>query len=161
LEVGDVNAIALLEKDHKTMKDLASDMEGITRRVPSKRAELFEKLRTELTAHETIETEIFYSVLKEHSKATDLFLEAYVGHHVADLIVHELASEPLDDEAWSAHAKLLSESIEHHIEEQEGELFGIARSILDKTELEDLGERMEQRKREVLARPSGLEGSRV
>jgi hemerythrin-like domain-containing protein len=145
-----MNAIQLLEADHKTMKKLLADLEETSRRATTKRTQLFEKIKTELTAHEAIEEEIFYPALKDHPKAKDMVLEAYVEHHVADLIVEELAAEPVDDESWGARATVLRESIEHHIEEEEGELFKTARTILDRDELETLGRQMEQRKQQVL-----------
>jgi hemerythrin-like domain-containing protein len=145
-----MNAIALLEKDHKKMKSLLGELEETTRRASKKREELFATIRVELEAHETIEEEIFYPTLKQHPKAKDVVLEGYIEHHVADLIVNELASAPTTDEDWGARAKVLKETIEHHIEEEEGEMFKIARQVLDREELVDLGERMELRKEMVL-----------
>jgi hemerythrin-like domain-containing protein len=150
VEVITMNAIALLEKDHKKMKSLLEDLEETTRRASKKREELFATIRVELQAHETIEEEIFYPALKQHPKAKDIVLEGYVEHHVADLIVNELASTPTTDEDWGARAKVLKEVIEHHIEEEEGEMFKMARKLLDREELADLGEKMEQRKDVIL-----------
>jgi hemerythrin-like domain-containing protein len=146
-----MNAIELLENDHKKMKKLLGDLEDTTRRAAKTREELFEKIRTQLTAHETIEEEIFYPALKEHPKAKDLVLEGYVEHHVADLIVNELATAPTTDEEWGAIAKVLRETIEHHIEEEEGELFKVARQVLDADQLANLGDRMNLRNDEVLS----------
>jgi hemerythrin-like domain-containing protein len=145
-----MNAIELLEKDHKAMKKLLGDLEDTTKRATKTREDLFAKIRTELTAHETIEEEIFYPALRQHEKAKDIVLEGYMEHHVADLIVNELASAPTSDEEWGAMAKVLRETIEHHIEEEEGEMFKIARQVLGRDELADLGEKMETRKKQVL-----------
>jgi hemerythrin-like domain-containing protein len=145
-----MNAIELLEKDHKKVKGLLADLEDTTRRASKTREELFATIRMELEAHETIEEEIFYPALQQHPKAKDLVLEGYVEHHVADLIVNELASAPTTDEDWGARAKVLKEVIEHHIEEEEGEMFEVARKVLGREELLDLGEKMEQRKETIL-----------
>ena len=59
----------------------------------------------------------------------------------------ELESLDVDDETWGAKANVMKENVEHHIEEEEGEMFRQARRVFDVTELEDLGQRMAQRKR--------------
>ena len=74
-------------------------------------------------------------------------LEGYEEHHVVDLLMGELEQLDVADESWGAKATVMKENIEHHIEEEEGEMFKTARSVFDKAELEDLGARMEQRKR--------------
>jgi hypothetical protein len=90
-------------------------------------------------------------VLKEHEKTRDIVLEGYVEHHVADLIVSELASAPTTDEEWGAMAKVLHETIQHHIEEEEEKMFKLARKVLDRATLETLGAQMAERKDALLA----------
>ena len=111
------------------------------------RTELFATIKGELTAHELIEEEIFYPELKAHPKAKDIVLEGYEEHHVVDEIMSELEETPVDDETWGAKAKVMKENIEHHIEEEEGEMFKTARSVFDRSELDELGRRMEERRR--------------
>jgi hemerythrin-like domain-containing protein len=96
--------------------------------------------------HEIIEEEIFYPELKAHPKAQDIVLEAFEEHHVVDLLMSELESLDVSDETWGAKALVMKENIEHHIEEEEGEMFTQARRVFDKEELENLGERMAARK---------------
>src|SRR6185312_16771399 len=97
---------------------------------------------SELTVHEIIEEEIFYPALKDHPKAKDIVLEAYEEHHVVDTVMAELQELPVDDETWGAKAKVMQENVEHHMEEEEGEMFQQARRVFDRDELEDLGRRM-------------------
>jgi len=144
-----MNAIRLLEEDHKKMKELLAKLDATTERATRTREELFGTIQLELSAHETIEEEIFYPALKEHPKVKDIVLEAYEEHHVADVIVGELGSLSVNDESWGAKASVLKESVEHHIEEEEGEMFKKARQVFDAQELDDLGARMEQRKLEL------------
>ena len=73
-------------------------------------------------------------------------LEGYEEHHVVDMVMAELERLPFDDETWGAKAKVMKENIEHHMEEEEGEMFKQARSVFDRAELEALGERMAARK---------------
>ena len=142
-----MNAISLLLEDHAKMRKLLDELESTTERGLKIRAELFSTIKGELTIHEIIEEEIFYPELKAHPKAKDIVLEGYQEHHVVDLVMKELEEVPVDHESWGAKAKVMKENVEHHMEEEEGEMFKQARSVFDRDELEDLGNRMEARRR--------------
>jgi hypothetical protein len=142
-----MNAIALLEADHVKVKRLLAELSSTTERGIKTRSELFATIKGELTLHETVEEEIFYPALKAHPKATDIVLEGYEEHHVVDLLMSELEGMDVSDENWGAKAKVMQENIEHHIEEEEGDMFKSARQVFDRQELEDLGEQMAARKR--------------
>ena len=73
-------------------------------------------------------------------------LESYEEHHVADVLVLELSTMKPDNERFTAKTTVLIENVEHHMEEEEGEMFKQARAVFDRSELEDLGERMEARR---------------
>jgi len=87
-----------------------------------------------------------YPELKAHPKAEDIVLEAFEEHHVVDVLMGELEALDVSDETWGAKALVMKENIEHHIGEEEGEMFTAARRVFDREELEDLGQRMEARK---------------
>ena len=141
-----MDAITLLKHDHDKVKKLLTELESTTERGVKTRSELFATIKGELTVHEIIEEEIFYPELKAHPKAKDIVLEGFEEHHVVDLLMGELESLDVSDEAWGAKAIVMKENIEHHIEEEEGEMFKIARSVFETEELEELGSRMESRK---------------
>ena len=141
-----MDAIALLKADHDKVKKLLTELESTTERGVKTRSELFATIKGELTLHEIIEEEIFYPELKAHPKAKDIVLEGYEEHHVVDLLMGELEALDVADETWGAKAIVMKENIEHHIEEEEGEMFPKARDVFDKAELNDLGSRMEARK---------------
>ena len=141
-----MDAITLLKTDHNKVKKLLTELESTTERGVKTRSELFATIKAELTVHEIIEEEIFYPELKAHPKAQDIVLEAFEEHHVVDLLMGELESLDVSDETWGAKALVMKENIEHHIEEEEGEMFTQARRVFDKDELENLGERMAARK---------------
>jgi hypothetical protein len=141
-----MDAITLLKTDHDRMRDLLGRLESTTERGVKVRTALFATIKGELTVHEVIEEEIFYPELKAHPKAKDIVLEAFEEHHVVDLVMGELENLPVDDEAWGAKATVMKENVEHHMEEEEGEMFTAARSVFDRAELDDLGERMEARR---------------
>jgi hemerythrin-like domain-containing protein len=141
-----MDAITLLKTDHNKVKKLLTELESTTERGVKTRSELFATIKAELTVHEIIEEEIFYPELKAHPKAQDIVLEAFEEHHVVDLLMGELESLDVSDETWGAKALVMKENIEHHIEEEEGEMFKQARRVFDKQELDELGERMAARK---------------
>jgi hemerythrin-like domain-containing protein len=141
-----MDAIRLLKADHDKVKKLLTELESTTERGIKTRQQLFATIKGELTIHEIIEEEIFYPELKSHPKAKEIVLEAYEEHNVVDRLMRELEDLPVDDEKWGAKAKVMKENIEHHIEEEEGEMFKKARQAFDAAELEDLGARMERRK---------------
>jgi hypothetical protein len=137
-----MDAIALLKADHDKVKTMLADGEETTERAEKTRTELFDRLKSEMLIHERIEEEIFYPALKSHPKARDIVLEGYEEHHVVDEIMGELETTDVTDETWGAKFKVMKENIEHHIEEEEGEMFKQARQVFEAEELEELGARM-------------------
>ena len=137
-----MDAIALLKADHDKVKKMLADGDETTERAEKTRTELFDRLKSEMLIHERIEEEIFYPALKSHPKARDIVLEGYEEHHVVDEIMGELEATDVADEIWGAKFKVMKENIEHHIEEEEGDMFKQARQVFDADELEALGARM-------------------
>ena len=149
-----MDALQLLKDDHDALKKVMNDLESTTERGVKTREELFTKIKSELQVHETIEEEIFYPELKAHPKAKEIVLEGYEEHNVVDMVMAEIDGLPYDDETWGPKFKVMKENIEHHIEEEEGEMFKQARQVFDEDELDDLGTRMETRKGELMGAPS-------
>ena len=145
-----MDAIALLKDDHEQAKKLMSELEETTERAVKTREQKWTKLLKELTIHENIEEEIFYPALMEHPKAKDIVLEAMEEHHLVDDIIAQLKATPFDDEHWGAKFKVTKENVEHHIEEEETEMFKIARQVFSKEELGELGSRMDAVKAEQM-----------
>jgi hemerythrin-like domain-containing protein len=146
-----MDAIQLLKDDHERMKKLLTDIEKTDESDTSTRERLFTQARDDLTIHEAIEEEIFYPALKEHPKAKEIVLEAYEEHGVVDMIMADIENVPFDDERWAAKFTVMKENIEHHIEEEEKEMFKQARDVFEKQDLEELGRRMTARKEELQA----------
>ena len=144
--------IVLLETDHRRFENLFAEGEETTERAAKGRTELLERLTTALTIHEMIEEKVLYPALKPHAESRDIVLEGYQEHHVADVLVKELHELTTDDEMWGAKFKVLKESIEHHIKEEENYMFPSAREVLTREELQDLGKRMHALKAEAEGR---------
>ena len=136
------DAITLLEAEHRYLEKLLRQGEETTARASKGRGALLETLTAVLNEHELIEEKVLYPALKSHPEARDIVLEGYEEHHVADVIVRELHQVATDDEQWGAKFKVLKESIEHHIKEEEGEMFRTARGVLSREELKTLGAKM-------------------
>jgi hemerythrin superfamily protein len=137
------DAVKLLENDHRRFEKLMEEGEGTTERARKRRKEVLSTLAAEIVAHERKEEKVLYPALKRHSEARDIVLEGYQEHHVADVLVGELKNMDPGDERWGAKFKVLKESLEHHIEEEEGHMFRTARSVLGRDRLEQLGRRMQ------------------
>ena len=147
----DMDAITLLENDHRRMEDLLKQGEDTTERAVKGRTQLLATITTELAIHELIEEKLLYPALKKYPEAREIVLEGFQEHHVADLILKELHEVAKDDERWGAKFKVLKENIEHHIEEEEGPMFRTARGVMTADELQQLGARMAQMKRDAEA----------
>ena len=139
---GSQDAITLLETDHRRFEDLLKHGEDTTERAVKGRTELLETLTTELNLHEMVEEKLLYPALQAHPEARDIVLEGYQEHHVADVLTRELHQVATNDEQWAAKFKVLKESLEHHIQEEEGEMFRKARGIFSREDLAALGARM-------------------
>ena len=141
-----MNAFELLKSDHKKVAGILEKIDETTERALKTREELFTQLKTELDIHADIEETIFYPVLGKAEESRDITLEAYEEHRIVKHLLNELDAEAKDDEKWTAKFTVLKENIEHHVEEEEGELFQKARRVLSKEEIDELGARMEEAK---------------
>lgn len=146
-----MDAFALLKADHKKVAGLLDTIDATTERAVQGREELFARLREELDLHARIEEEIFYPVLEEEDETREVTLEAYEEHTLVKRLLSELDAEPKDTEEWTAKFTVLKENIEHHVEEEEGEMFKKARTLLSKDDAELLGERLQEAKQQEKA----------
>lgn len=139
--------LQVLKKDHDEVKSLLEQLTETSERAAKKREQLFEKIKTELTAHAHAEERVFYEPLKQHDEAKHDALEGDVEHKLVERLMEEMAAEPKGEETWTAKATVLKELVEHHVKEEEGEFFKKARKLFDKKTLERMGEEMEAEKR--------------
>jgi hypothetical protein len=145
------NAIELLKEDHRKVKKLLEQGDETTENAVKTRTEVLEKIKAEMQVHEAIEEEIFYPALQQHEKAKEIVLEGYEEHHVVDQILGELDDVSVEDERWAAKFSVMKENVEHHIEEEEDDMFKKAKQIFSDDELNELGERMEAKKKQLQA----------
>lgn len=150
-----MNAFKLLKSDHEKVAGILEKLEGTTERALKTREDLFAQLKTELDIHTHIEETILYPVLEKAEESRDITLEAYEEHRLVKQLLKELEAAAKDDEQWTAKFTVLKENIEHHVEEEEGEMFKKARKVLSEDEIETLGTRLEEAKKEKKAAAAG------
>lgn len=139
----------LLKEDHERVADLFESLESTTEKAVKKREALFNKLMNELEIHAEIEEQIFYPALKKANETREVTLEGFEEHKVIKQLLHEMDALSKDSEQWTAKLSVLQENVEHHVEEEEGEMFKSAREAFSKEQLEDLGKRMEAEKKKL------------
>lgn len=146
-----MDALALLTADHNRVRGLFTRFQTAEEeKDTATMTELAAKIMTELEVHTTIEEEIFYPAVKQaDEELKDTVDEGLEEHHVAETLMEEIAALSPEEDAWVAKMKVLIESVEHHAEEEEKEMFPETRKQFDAAALEDLGARLEARKAEL------------
>jgi len=134
-----MDAFNLLKADHRKVEELFSQLESASGQAKMR---VFEQIKTELELHTHIEETIFYPALEKPKQTHDLTLEAYEEHDVVKKLLRELSRAKTPNEEWEAKAKVLQENVEHHVEEEENELFEKAEAALSEEQIEALGEQM-------------------
>ena len=150
------DAVAMLTADHDKVKDLFAEFEEIkdTRANRQKEKIVTEACR-ELTVHTKLEEEIFYPALRKAIDEDDLMNEAKVEHDSAKQLIRQLESMQATDGMFVAKFTVLAEYVKHHIEEEQNEMFPLARK--SELDLEALGRKMMKRKEQLMGavRPAG------
>jgi len=138
-----MHAFELLKADHEKVAELFDQLEAAN---GNAKLEVFNQIRTELELHTYIEEKIFYPALEKPEETHDITLEAYEEHAQVKTLLKELSRSRTANDEWEAKAKVLRENVEHHVKEEENELFEKASEALPEQDFEVLGERMEAEK---------------
>ena len=143
------DAISLLIQDHNEVKDLFKQFEALGDRSKVKKKTIADTICHALTVHTQIEEEIFYPQIRKAIKEGDLMDEALVEHAGAKDLIAQIQNMNPGDDLYDAKVKVLSEQIEHHVREEEGEMFPKAKK--SGVDLIALGREMAERKEEIEA----------
>ena len=140
-----MNAIELLKEDHDKVDKLFQKVKATP---DGDHTELFEQIKAELDVHTHIEETIFYPKLKEDGddELKDIVLEGIEEHRQAKMFLKELAALTDDSEKFDPKLKVLMEDIEHHVQEEEGQMFPMIQEQFDEFTLQELGKEMEKEK---------------
>lgn len=139
------DAVDLLKADHRVVEEL---FERVKKNENGNNADVFRKIKQELDVHTHIEETIFYPVLlKNGDKELERIVrEGIEEHRQAKAFLEELTGMSGDSEAFRAKIKVLMEDVEHHVKEEEKEMFPLAKDQIEQSKLEDLGQQMEREK---------------
>ena len=149
------DAIVLLKEDHKQVRKLFRDFESAGEDATERKGALVETIIELLTQHTYIENEVMYPRVRELlPDLEDDVLESYEEHHVADVLVMELASMEPTDERFDAKTTVLIENVRHHMDEEEEEWFPKVRDGLGRKALQEIGEELLAAKEKAPTRPS-------
>jgi hemerythrin superfamily protein len=149
------NAIEMLKQDHRKVEELFKQFEETED--DNIKEQICEMTIHELETHAALEEEIFYPAAQPHVDDQELIDEAREEHHVVKLLLGELKKMSAGDERYDAKYKVLAESVKHHVEEEESELFPMVQDDLD---VEGLGQKMQARKEKLqLQAANGSKGS--
>ena len=149
------DAIVLLKDDHKQIRQAFKDFEKAGPNATVTKGRLVDHIIELLTVHTYLENEVMYPrVRKLLPEVEDDVLESYEEHHVADLLVVELAAMKPDDERFTAKTTVLIENVRHHIEEEEQEWFPQVREGLSRRTLQEIGAEMVEKRKKAPTRPS-------
>ena len=139
-----MNALDILKQDHQKVKGLFQEMRKDSDR--GRQKELLDKIDTELEIHTHIEETVFYPAVDEHEEFKDMIAEAREEHQEAKLLLDELEELGADDHDFGSKLQQLMEAVEHHVEEEEGEMFPKIQKVFTEDELEELGRDLEMAK---------------
>ena len=127
-----------LQTDHHQVKELLETI--LSTDDAKKRGDLFKQFRTELTSHSRAEEKVLYRRMEKSEEGKDDALEGAVEHQVVDRLIEDLSrSRSVGSDKWTARCTVLQELLRHHIDEEEGEFFKIARKIFDRDTLAKMG----------------------
>ncbi|MDX1749294.1 MAG: hemerythrin domain-containing protein [Methylophaga sp.] len=143
------NAITLLKKDHQKVKQAFAQYEELGPYAFVHKKKMADQICAELTLHTQLEEEIIYPAFREKlSDEKDLLNEAKVEHDSAKVLIKEIQQMQADEELFDAKVKVLSEYIEHHVKEEEDEMFPLLQK--SDVDLALLGEKLSQRKQQLI-----------
>jgi hemerythrin-like domain-containing protein len=143
-----MNILSTLKKEHRKIKLLFEMIENTSGK--KARQKIFTRLRNSLDAHMIAEENVFYSRLQANENSRSQILEAFEEHHMAQIISDEIANLPADDDSWLAKLAVFKEMIDHHVEEEESEVFAQAKKQFTPSELEAINREFEIRRDEFL-----------
>lgn len=152
------DALTLLKKDHAFVKKLLGKLDAAQR--PHVRQDLVKQVAFELLVHSQLEEEIFYPAFKqscEEDEDLKLYFEAKEEHAVADAVLAEVQKGDPSTQRYAAKCKVLKDLVEHHIEEEERDMFPKARRLIGKSQLQALAIDIEQRRAELERNPGSVE----
>jgi hemerythrin superfamily protein len=140
-----MNAIELLMQDHKEAAGLMDQLETADKGDRSAK-NVFLQLKDALTMHTQAEEQVFYPALKNHEETRDMIPESLEEHQEVDQILEEMSGLNPGNDDFMNKLTELRDAVEHHVEEEESEMFPKAEKILGESRLQEMGRQMQEMK---------------
>ena len=144
-----MNATELLKQDHREVDSLIAELEGASGDTAGSYSATFQKLKTSLTVHAEAEEQIFYPAMDQFEETEELTEEAYSEHDEVKQLLEDMTGLNPGDEEFQELLAQLKESVQHHVEEEESEMFPKAEELLGEETLETMGDEIEALKGEA------------
>ncbi|NLD72428.1 MAG: hemerythrin domain-containing protein [Chloroflexi bacterium] len=145
-----MDVFEIIHNDHEAVQKILTDLEETTSRAHQKRKEGLAKFTQEIEPHMLAEEEVFYPQIqdagKDETEVRQHVIEGYDEHRLAKMVLSELQQMDTQDEAWAPKLKVLKDLIEHHIEEEESEIFEGAREVLNQNQIDQVTKQFQQAK---------------
>jgi hemerythrin superfamily protein len=149
------DAIVQLKKDHQEIRKVFRQFQQAGENAHVRKGELVDRIIELLTVHTYIENEVMYPRVRELlPDLEDDVLESYEEHHVADVLVVELAAMKPGDERFDAKTTVLIENVTHHMDEEEQDWFPKVREGLGRKALQEIGAELLEARKVAPTRPS-------
>jgi len=139
----------ILKQEHDEVQDmLDQQIEG----KKSGKAQDLKEIQQQLSIHLSGEEKLLYPLLTKSEESKEDAFEAFEEHHVAKLTLNELMKMSPGDERWLAKLKVLKELIDHHVEEEERNLFKVAKKVISNEQAKEIGQKYQQEKEKQLGK---------
>jgi len=145
-----MDIITLLKKDHQAVSELFSSLKSAGEKAYKTKLRIFEKIYTELSIHAEIEEKLFYPVIENFDKTKDITYESYEEHALVKQLLREIKTLAPQEEQWKAKVTVLKELVEHHVKEEEKDLFPKVKKVLPSEERILMGEKMQAFKKKKI-----------
>jgi iron-sulfur cluster repair protein YtfE (RIC family) len=159
-----MDVFSVLHQDHENVSTIFKKFEAFKGKPATSQTceRLFKELDTELSLHAQVEEDIVYPVFEEKQETRQIIEESIEEHKEIEGLLSDLREMPPDDESleeWMSQLEELQEKVEHHVQEEEGQLFPKAQKIISKDEAEQLGEKVQTTKNELRGKQDYQEAS--
>jgi hemerythrin superfamily protein len=148
-----MDVLELLKEDHQKVKKLFE--QGQQTQDKKQQKQIFKEIKSELERHTRLEETIFYPAMEEHEELKDMVLESLEEHKQVKTVLREMGKLSPNSEKFKPKFKVLKDNVEHHAEEEEeGKMFPKIRKVINRAELEELGQELEAAKHKRLRKAS-------
>lgn len=138
-----MDILTLLKKDHDVVSELFASIEKTGDKAYKTKTNIFDTIYAELSLHVEIEETIFYPVIEPFKETMPLTMESYEEHKLLKQLLSEIKDISPEDDVWQAKLTVLRELVEHHVREEENELFPKVRKVISLEERKSMGEEMQ------------------